>query len=270
MMETAALTLMQPNQKRTFGDLLACCLPSDVFNPKTVVLLHPEYLTKQEIVEEQLSLRDKFDRRPLLDALPPEVPARLCLVLDLDETLVHSSFQKSRRYDAVLPFVVDGVAHNIYTTIRPGCSDFLKQVGARYEIIIYTASLGAYAKSIVRLIDTDSVVSRVLCRRDCVCLHAGVLVKDLRLLQRPLNRTLLVDNAPSCALLQPANSIIVNSFIDDQSDNELPQLARFLLSLENVPDVRLHTRNWRKAIAAQRRNSQQPLQAHYMKARVRL
>lgn len=93
--------------------------------------------------------------------LPPPLPhlrGRKCLVLDLDETLVHSSFKVPRipncrgraladmiqvleRADFTIPVEIEGQYHNIYVIKRPGVDQFMKRVGELYEVVIFTASV---------------------------------------------------------------------------------------------------------------------------------
>ena len=54
--------------------------------------------------------------------LPPktsENPKKKTLILDLDETLVHSSFTPFQKNDIVLNVDLEGVMYNIYVLIRP-------------------------------------------------------------------------------------------------------------------------------------------------------
>ena len=63
------------------------------------------------------------------------------LVLDLDETLVHSSFQPTQRCQYVIPVEIEGNVYNVYVNRRPGACEFLERMSVFYEIVIYTASL---------------------------------------------------------------------------------------------------------------------------------
>ncbi len=47
------------------------------------------------------------------------------LVLDLDETLVHSSFKPIDNPDIVLPVEIEGSVCNIFILVRPGVAQFL-------------------------------------------------------------------------------------------------------------------------------------------------
>lgn len=64
------------------------------------------------------------------------------LILDLDETLVHSGF-KSFKYksDMVLKIDLEGKIHDIHVLIRPGAHEFLEKMSLIYELVIFTASL---------------------------------------------------------------------------------------------------------------------------------
>ena len=75
--------------------------------------------------------------------LPPkEKNNKKTLVLDLDETLVHSGFQPFiPSSDIILKITLDNNIHNIYVLIRPGIEEFIQKMSEIYEIIIFTASL---------------------------------------------------------------------------------------------------------------------------------
>ncbi|KAG3122552.1 hypothetical protein PC129_g25385, partial [Phytophthora cactorum] len=76
--------------------------------------------------------------------LPPVAPNdvdKKCLVLDLDETLVHSSFRPTDNYDFIIPVDIDGTIHHVYVCKRPGAEEFLIEMAKYYEIVVYTASL---------------------------------------------------------------------------------------------------------------------------------
>ncbi len=48
------------------------------------------------------------------------------LLLDLDETLVHSQFKQIKKPDYVLPVDIEGRICNIYVSKRPGTEYFLQ------------------------------------------------------------------------------------------------------------------------------------------------
>ena len=64
-----------------------------------------------------------------------------CLVLDLDETLVHSSFKPVPNPDYIIPVTLEGQIHNVYVLKRPGVDEFLRKVGEEFEVVVYTARL---------------------------------------------------------------------------------------------------------------------------------
>ena len=58
---------------------------------------------------------------------------RKTLVLDLDETLVHSSFKPIADPDYVIPVEIEGRVVDVYVLKRPWCDQFLAAVGPRFE-----------------------------------------------------------------------------------------------------------------------------------------
>ena len=61
--------------------------------------------------------------------------------MDLDETLVHSSFTMVKGADIVLQIEVEGHSCPIYVLTRPGLYQFLERMTDFFEVVIFTASL---------------------------------------------------------------------------------------------------------------------------------
>ena len=80
-------------------------------------------------------------RYGLLGPQPEHLRGRKTLVLDLDETLVHSQFNQVRNPDYTIPVDIEGRTSNIYVMKRPGAEYFLEQMAKYFEVVIYTASL---------------------------------------------------------------------------------------------------------------------------------
>jgi carboxy-terminal domain RNA polymerase II polypeptide A small phosphatase len=180
---------------------------------------------------------------PLLAPLLPCDVGKPCLVLDLDETLVHSSFKPVPNSDYVIPVEIEGFVHQVYVCKRPGCDLFLERVGKSFEVVIFTASLAKYADPLLNLLDPLNVIRARLFREACVY-HEGNYVKDLSLLGRDARYTIIVDNSPASYLFQPENALACGSFIDDMSDTELYVLLDFLEETRRVRDVRTVLHEW--------------------------
>lgn len=180
--------------------------------------------------------------KALLPKIKSAYHGKKCLVLDLDETLVHSSFKPVPNPDYVLPVEIEGTTHHVYVLKRPGVDLFLQRLGHVYEIVVYTASLAKYADPLLDLLDTGNVVQHRLFRQSCIC-HEGNYVKDLAMLGRDLKQTIIVDNSPASYLFHPDNAIGVSSFIDDPEDKELFYCLPFLESIKDCSNVidYLHT-----------------------------
>ena len=86
-----------------------------------------------------LSIEDPFT--PFLGDQRPCDKGKKTLVLDLDETLVHSSFQPTSTCQYIIPVEIEGNVYNVYVNRRPWACEFIEQMSKFYEIVIYTASL---------------------------------------------------------------------------------------------------------------------------------
>jgi len=191
------------------------------------------------------STQDSEDSRAkLLGPLHPDDKGKKCLVLDLDETLVHSSFRAVPNADFVIPVHIEDLVHFVYVSKRPGVDEFLNEMAKHYEIVIYTASLNKYADPLLDLLDPNKVIRTRLFRESCV-FYGGNYVKDLSLLDRDLATTIIIDNSPYSYMFHPENAIDCSSYIDDPKDRELDQIGAFLAGIKDVKDVRGVCDQWR-------------------------
>jgi len=88
------------------------------------------------------------------------------------------------------------------------------------------------------ILDPKGFIKVRLFRESCVQ-HYGNYVKDLSLLGRRLEDTLIIDNSPFSYLFQPDNAIPITSWFNDKGDRELYDLAPFLLEqIAPCDDVR--------------------------------
>lgn len=188
--------------------------------------------------EEQDELFESVSPRTLLPPVEPGLNGRKCLVLDLDETLVHSSFKYLWNADFVIPVEIDGVWNEVYVVKRPGVDEFISRVSQLYEIVVFTASVSKYGNPLLDHLDPNHAVHHRLFRESCSNRN-GTYVKDLSVLGRPLESIIIIDNSPAAYSLNPHNAIPVSSWFSDVHDSELMDMVPFLEDLANnkVPDV---------------------------------
>ncbi|XP_050306587.1 carboxy-terminal domain RNA polymerase II polypeptide A small phosphatase 1 [Anthonomus grandis grandis] len=171
--------------------------------------------------------------------LPPakhQDTQKKCMVIDLDETLVHSSFKPINNADFIVPVEIDGTVHQVYVLKRPHVDEFLKRMGELYECILFTASLAKYADPVADLLDQWGVFRARLFRESCVY-YRGNYVKDLNKLGRELQQIVIVDNSPASYIFHPDNAVPVASWFDDMNDNELLDLIPFFEKLSKMDNV---------------------------------
>ncbi|VDD97244.1 unnamed protein product [Enterobius vermicularis] len=178
----------------------------------------------------------------LLPLLPPSDSDKKCLIIDLDETLVHSSFKPVENPDFVIPVDIDNVTHQVYVLKRPYVDEFLEKIGDKFECVLFTASLAKYADPVADLLDKRGVFRTRLFRESCV-FHKGNYVKDLTRLGRDLRKIIIVDNSPASYAFHPDNAIAVPSWFDDMNDEELLAIIPLLERLAEADSIYSVLRN---------------------------
>lgn len=205
-------------------------------------------LNLQDMDEESIMDLAKFQegqyRDPatgwLLPAKDEKFKGKKCLILDLDETLVHSSFKYLRTADFVIPVEIDNQVHHVYVIKRPGVDEFLKKVGQWFEVVVFTASVSKYGNPLLDKLDINKAVHHRLFRDSCYN-YEGNFIKNLSQIGRPLSESIIIDNSPASYIFHPQHSVPISSWFSDTHDNELLDLLPFLhdLSKQNVDDVSL-------------------------------
>ena len=170
--------------------------------------------------------------------LPPQSSNKKTLVLDLDETLVHSQFMTfSDPSDVIIQIEIENEVHDIHVMVRPGVKEFLEKMDKLYEIVIFTASVSKYADPLLDIIDKKGYCPFRLFREHCSLINT-TFVKDLQRLGRDLKNIVIVDNSPLSYALHPENGLPILTWFEDKSDRELYTIMPVLEFLSTVQDVR--------------------------------
>ncbi|XP_071920479.1 uncharacterized protein [Coffea arabica] len=178
------------------------------------------------------------DLRPTILPKDSKKTKSVTLVLDLDETLVHSTLEHSDDADFTFPVFFNMKEHTVYVKQRPHLRTFLERVSEMFEIVVFTASQSIYAKQLLDILDPDGkLISRRAYRESCIC-YDGSYTKDLTVLGVDLAKVVIIDNSPQVFRLQVNNGIPIKSWFDDPSDSALMSLLPFLETLVDTDDVR--------------------------------
>ena len=78
-------------------------------------------------------------------------------------------------------------------------------------------------------------------------------MKDLSLLGRDINKTIIIDNISDNFILQPDNGIFISTWYDDMRDRFLDEITPLLCEIveKKVPDVRRALRTYRDQVLRQ-------------------
>ena len=170
--------------------------------------------------------------------IPEIIQKKKTLILDLDETLVHSSMQPFKKgADITLHLNFHGRNIFIYVLKRPFLDIFLEEMSKIYEIIIFTASLADYSEPLLNIIDKKQYIKYRLNRTHCLH-YQNIYIKDLKVINRDLKDMIIVDNNPESYLLNKENALPILTWEEDPNDRELEKLIPILKFLAKENDVR--------------------------------
>ncbi|RDX53621.1 NIF-domain-containing protein [Lentinus brumalis] len=176
------------------------------------------------------------------------------LVLDLDETLIHSTSRpipsaggsgllgfggRNKGAGYTVEVVLGGRSTLYHVYKRPFVDYFLRKVSQWYTLVIFTASMQEYADPVIDWLDAGrGILGRRLFRESCTQLPNGSYTKDLSIVDQDLSRVCLIDNSPVCYVINEANGIPIEGWTHDPHDEALLDLLPVLDSLRFTSDVR--------------------------------
>ncbi|KAM3131143.1 hypothetical protein pb186bvf_016723 [Paramecium bursaria] len=172
--------------------------------------------------------------------VPLEDYTKKLLILDLDETLVHTCSQKDN--PQVLIKANDSTM--IGVNLRPHLQQFLDTLKNYYQIFVFTASSPAYATAIIDFIDPNQhSILGIFTRGHCMETKNGFMIKDLRILKDiNLKDVIIVDNLSHSFGLQIDNGVPILEWQNDPKDQELKFLAEYLIEASFQNDIREYNR----------------------------
>nr|XP_046170702.1 CTD nuclear envelope phosphatase 1A-like isoform X1 [Oncorhynchus gorbuscha]XP_046170710.1 CTD nuclear envelope phosphatase 1A-like isoform X1 [Oncorhynchus gorbuscha] len=173
---------------------------------------------------------------------------RKILVLDLDETLIHSHPDRFVRPkgrlkvrpgtppDFILKVVINRDPVRFLVHKRPHVDFFLEVVSQWYELVVFTASMEIYGSAVSDKLDRD-ILKRRYYRQHCT-LDLGSYFKVLSVVHNDLSSIVILDNSPGAYRIHPDNAIPIKSWFSDPSDTALLNLLPMLDALRFTSDVR--------------------------------
>ncbi|KAJ1929472.1 mitochondrial inner membrane protein required for protein import [Tieghemiomyces parasiticus] len=160
----------------------------------------------------------------LPDPLPEPYQRPYTLLINLDETLVHTSWD---------------VDHGWRTAKRPGVDYFLGYLSKFYEIVLFTTQPSYAAMPIIEKLDPYGYIMYHL-YRESTRYEDGVYLKDITKLNRDPAKVVALDSNPAAYARQPRNLVALKPWKGDPEDTYLTDIMPFLeyLAMSDVPDVR--------------------------------
>ncbi|XP_066923652.1 CTD nuclear envelope phosphatase 1A-like [Clytia hemisphaerica] len=190
----------------------------------------------------------KYDMQPLspLSIERLNLVPRKVMVLDLDETLIHSHHDGVARPtvkpltppDFVLKVTIDRHLVRFYVHKRPHVDYFLDVISQWYDLVVFTASMEQYGSAVTDKLDRNKgILNRRYYRQHCK-VDIGGFSKDLTVISPDLSKVFILDNSPSAYRGNPDNAIPIVSWFADPSDTALLNLLPILDALRFTNDVR--------------------------------
>ncbi|KAK4491777.1 hypothetical protein RD792_002552 [Penstemon davidsonii] len=170
------------------------------------------YIDLRRLTEEQVRSYTEPTSDKLLPDLHPLEQHVFTLVLDLNETLIHSDWKRERGW---------------VTFKRPGVDDFLEHLAQYYEIVLYSDQQNVYVDPVMERLDPKHCIRYRLSRGDTRYVD-GKHYRDLSKLNRDPAKVLYISGHALESSLQTENSVPIKSWKGEAEDTALLDLIPFL------------------------------------------
>lgn len=176
---------------------------------------------------------------------------RKLLILDLDETLIYGTEEKSERE-------ADFIVGQYFVYKRPFLDECLEFCFENFDVAVWTSSTKNYAAGIVENIFGSKYRTEFLWARERCTMsfdqeeRENFLEKKMSKIRKrgyDLKSVIVVDDSPEKWRSSYGNLVCVKPFFGESDDDELKHLIEYLKRLKNIENVRsVEKRNWRNRI----------------------
>ncbi|KMU73433.1 NIF domain containing protein [Coccidioides immitis RMSCC 3703] len=175
----------------------------------------------------------------------PRFPQKT-LILDLDETLIHSLAKGGRMSSGHMVEV--RLSTPMTTSTAPGGAS--TTLGPQHPILYYVhkrpalrripaqASVQEYADPVIDWLEQERKFFHSRYYRQHCTLRNGAYIKDLSSVEPDLSKVMILDNSPMSYIFHEDNAIPIEGWINDPTDNDLLHLIPLLEAMQYVTDVR--------------------------------
>ncbi|KAJ1436672.1 NLI interacting factor-like phosphatase-domain-containing protein [Ochromonadaceae sp. CCMP2298] len=154
---------------------------------------------------------------PCYANIPPGTPCPPLLVLDLERTLMASTYDSQYGWRHVK---------------RPGVEKFLKALSQYYEIVIFSENDMGVVQEIMLAIDPERIAHTL--GSNSAEARGQLMLKRLDFMNRDISRIILLDDSEESSQLFPRNTLLVPPFTDVNNkhdrvlENLIPLLQAFV------------------------------------------
>ena len=179
------------------------------------------------------------------------------LILDIDETLIHSS---EKQLDRIPDFELDFGLEKYFVYKRPGLQEFILQCSKWFRLAIWTSSGSDYAREVIQNIfpgNYNLKLEFIFTRERCLFkrnpeFDVIEVFKPLKKVKRKgfsLDSVLIVDDIAQTFKYNYGNGILVKEYRGEGDDIELFLLLKYLEMIRWEEDVRIiDKRQWKNKI----------------------
>ena len=180
-----------------------------------------------------------------------QLPLGPLLILDIDETLLHSSPEPLGREADITLF------GRYWVYLRPGLAGFLETAAEHYRLAFWTTAGREYAEQVIGHLALSQPPEFLWTEDRCTRrldpeTQEIYWIKDLKKVERrgeDLARVLVVEDTPRAIERQYGNVIPVRAYAGEPEDQELGLLAAYLSGIAGCSNVRaLEKRHWRHGV----------------------